>query len=79
MKPPSYRTPRTDRAKRPMDGFADEWVPRYISEELERERNELLEALERFVDEVPSYGDIGIIPVKQQARAAIAKAKGETP
>ena len=30
-------TPRTDAAKRSIPGFADEWVPRYISEELERE------------------------------------------
>jgi uncharacterized protein (UPF0147 family) len=36
-------TPRTDAAKRVVAGMADEWVPRYISEELEREINELLE------------------------------------
>jgi hypothetical protein len=36
-------TPRTDAAKRVVAGMADEWVPRYISEELEREVNELLE------------------------------------
>jgi len=36
-------TSRTNTAKRTIEGMADEWVPRYISEELERERNELLE------------------------------------
>ena len=29
-------TPITDRNKRRIEGFADEWVPRYVSEELER-------------------------------------------
>lgn len=33
-------TPETDKAKRPIKGFADEWVPRYVSEQLERERDE---------------------------------------
>lgn len=33
-------TPITDSSKRLMNGYADEWVPRYISEELERERNQ---------------------------------------
>ena len=36
-------TPRTDAAKRKIDGFADEWVPRYVSEELERERDKAME------------------------------------
>lgn len=40
-------TPETDAAKRKIKGFADEWVPRYVSEQLERERNELLAALEK--------------------------------
>ena len=30
-------TPKTDAAARHIDGFADQWVPRYISEEIERE------------------------------------------
>ena len=38
---------------------------------------DMLAALERFVAEVPSCGDIGIIPIKEMARAAISKAKGE--
>jgi hypothetical protein len=38
-------TPRTDKAKRPMIGHADEWVPRYICEELERELSAAREAL----------------------------------
>lgn len=37
---------------------------------------ELLEALLRFIDEVPAQSDTGIIAVKTQARAAIAKATG---
>ncbi len=80
MKPPSYRAPRTDRAKRPMDGFADEWVPRYISEELERERNELLEALEGLLENYKyNQGQgLGIGPITK-AKTAIAKAKGKTP
>jgi len=32
--------PRTDAAKRWMSGFADEWVPRYVCEQIERELNE---------------------------------------
>jgi hypothetical protein len=31
------KTPKTDKAKRKIDGYADEWVPCYVSEELERE------------------------------------------
>lgn len=30
-------TPITDAAARYIDGFADQWVPRYVSEETERE------------------------------------------
>jgi hypothetical protein len=30
-------TPETDAAKRRIAGMADEWVPRYVSEHLERE------------------------------------------
>lgn len=33
-------TPVTDTAKRLIAGMADEWVPRYIAEELERDRNQ---------------------------------------
>jgi len=33
----STATPITDTAARHIDGFADKWVPRYVSEELERE------------------------------------------
>lgn len=32
-------TPRTDAAKQKITGYADEWVPRYVAEELERELN----------------------------------------
>lgn len=32
-------TPKTDAAARHIDGFADQWVPRYVSEEIERERD----------------------------------------
>lgn len=39
-------TPITDKAKRKIDGFADEWVPRYVSEELERHLTIAREALE---------------------------------
>lgn len=73
MKPPSYRTPITDRAKRPMDRFADEWVPRYICEELERQRNELLEALEDVMERLVDSNETDEAAVK--ARAVISKAK----
>jgi hypothetical protein len=33
-------TPITDNAKRKIVGYADEWVPRYVSEEIERKLNE---------------------------------------
>jgi hypothetical protein len=33
----STATPIIDTAARHIDGFADKWVPRYVSEELERE------------------------------------------
>lgn len=36
---------RTDDEARYIDGFANQWVPRYVSEELERE---LVEALDRI-------------------------------
>lgn len=78
MKPPSYRTPITDRAKRPMDGFADEWVPRYICEELERQRNELLEALESMLDLWQKVGGNQDDYAVEMSEKAIAKAKGET-
>lgn len=35
----------TDTHARPMEGFADQWVPRYISEELERELHVTVKAL----------------------------------
>lgn len=48
-------TPETDSSKRLMNGYADEWVPRYISEELERkltevtkQRDALIEGLEKL-------------------------------
>ena len=42
-------TPTTDMHARTMPGYADRWVPRYVSEALERQRNELLFALEQLV------------------------------
>jgi hypothetical protein len=50
MKPPDFLnqkpetmndTPRTDANARYINGFADQWVPRYVSEELERELTQL--------------------------------------
>ena len=48
-------TPITDAAARYIDGFADQWVPRYVSEETEREltivtkeRDEARETAERY-------------------------------
>jgi hypothetical protein len=38
-------TPKTDAAKRDIKEYADQWVPRYISEELERELRNAYEAL----------------------------------
>jgi hypothetical protein len=40
-------TPRTDAAARHIDGF--QWVPRYISEELERELQEANDYADRLV------------------------------
>jgi hypothetical protein len=34
-------TPVTDKNKRQIDGFADEWVPRYVCEELERKLTDM--------------------------------------
>jgi len=45
----STDTPRTDAAARHIDGFADQWVPRYISEELERELREANDYADRLV------------------------------
>jgi len=42
-------TPRTDAHARSMPGFADQWVPRYISEELERELAELAALYPRVI------------------------------
>lgn len=41
-------TPITDKAKRKIDGFADEWVPRYVSEELERKLTVARRCLEKL-------------------------------
>jgi hypothetical protein len=42
--------PITDTHARPMEGFADQWVPRYISEELERELAEIKKKHEKVLD-----------------------------
>jgi len=51
-------TPRTDANARYINGFADQWVPRYVSEDLERElkgaqaqRDRLAEALRKIANE----------------------------
>ena len=46
-------TPITDAAKRYIDGFADEWVPRYVCEELERERDGWREAANGLASAIP--------------------------
>lgn len=43
-------TPETDAAKRKIEGFADEWVPRYVSEEMERRIAVCREALQYVHD-----------------------------
>ncbi len=43
-------TPITNTHARPMEGFADQWVPRYISEELERELADLREIFPKVLD-----------------------------
>ena len=43
-------TPRTDAASRHIEGFADQWVPRYVSEELERELQEACDYADRLVE-----------------------------
>jgi hypothetical protein len=53
-------TPRTDAAKRKIDGFADEWVPRYITEELERERDMLAGAARKVIEAFSGGGPLWI-------------------
>lgn len=43
-------TPRTEAAARHIDGFADKWVPQYVSEELERELQEANDYADRLVE-----------------------------
>lgn len=43
-------TPRTEAAARHIDGFADKWVPQYVSEELERELKEANDYADRLVE-----------------------------
>jgi hypothetical protein len=51
-------TPRTDSAARHIDGFADEWVPRYVSEELERELHEA----HAYADRLVAHKDMVCLP-----------------
>jgi hypothetical protein len=51
-------TPRTDSAARRIDGFADEWVPRYVSEELERE----LQQANDYADRLVAHKDMVCLP-----------------
>ena len=44
------KTPRTEAAARHIDGFADKWVPCYVSEELERELQEANDYADRLVE-----------------------------
>jgi hypothetical protein len=43
-------TPITDAHARQMEGYADQWVPRHISEELERELAEIKKKREKVLD-----------------------------
>jgi hypothetical protein len=43
-------TPITDAHAHPMEGFADQWVPRHISEELERELAEIKKKHKKVLD-----------------------------
>jgi len=51
-------TPRTEAAARRIDGFADEWVPRYVSEELERELHEA----HAYADRLVAHKDMVCLP-----------------
>jgi len=58
---PNYKhinTPRTDAAARSIDGFADQWVPRYVSEELEKE----LKTANDYVDRLVEHKDMVCLP-----------------
>ena len=48
----STDTPRTDTAARHIDGFADKWVPRYVSEELKRDLADMTEQRDRLAEEI---------------------------
>lgn len=52
------KTPRTDVAARYIEGFADQWVPRYVSEELERELKESREYVDKLAQGLPD----GMLP-----------------
>jgi hypothetical protein len=47
------RTPKTTAAARHIDGFADQWVPRFISEEIEREMIGWREAAYALAEALP--------------------------
>ena len=78
-------TPITDAAFDAMQEIPkDLWALRESMRNLERQRNELLKALESIVaDDDQSAKEIGLEdyehPSTAKARAAIAKAKGEAP
>lgn len=52
-------TPETDAAKRRINGMADEWVPRYVSEQLERERDEARASLAAAEAWSATLADVG--------------------
>ena len=70
-------TPRTEAAARHIDGFADKWVPQYVSEELERELKEANDYADRLVE----HKDMVCLPAdlanlrEANARFAIENAK----
>jgi len=78
-------TPRTDANARYINGFADQWVPRYVSEDLERglkgaqaQRDRLAEALRKCLEdsvrEQRRMEDLGYIYAAKESQANIDRA-----
>ena len=61
-------TPKTDAAARHIDGFADQWVPRYVSEEIERECDGWREAAYALGEAIPASWDELQPPAAQLAK-----------
>ena len=70
-------TPVTDKNKRQIDGFADEWVPRYVCEELERKLTDMQKML-RMANEEWAEDDTHIEKVCEANRVPEQEIYGDS-